>query len=115
MSNEPNAASELYEIKRIGALPVKNSGRGLHDKGDGIIYHNDGAPFLTVDVKEYELGYRLTQKDWGKVATDAMKNKSYPCLKVVLGRDPSPRKRLVVVEETVFLEMLEAYKEWYSE
>lgn len=93
--------SELSELKRIGAIPTKNSGRGKHEKGDGRL-----DDIFTVDVKEYEKSFGLSQQTWGKICTDAITNRNEPALKVVIGGTA----RMMVVSETMFLEMYSAYK-----
>lgn len=107
----PDDKSEKYELGRINASPTKNSGRGQSDKGDGIISHK-GEPMFTVDVKEYEKGYRLTEANWGKVALDAHKNSgTRPLLKVVLNKE-EPKTRLVVMDEKMFNMIMEVYNEF---
>ena len=100
--------SEAEEIKRDGATPVKNSGRGLH-KGDAIL-----EPFL-VDYKEYSKSFGVTQEMWAKISTDSIKNgRRQPALKLVIGREGEVRTRLWVIGDTMFHEMLEAWKERYD-
>ena len=100
--------SEADEIKRDGATPVKNSGRGLH-KGDATL-----EPFL-VDYKEYGKSFGVTQEIWAKISTDSIKNgRRQPALKLVIGREGEPRTRLWVIGDTMFHEMLEAWKEKYD-
>lgn len=100
--------SELYELKRIGATPVKNSGRGAHKKGDGILYDKDDNPIYTVDVKEAKKSFGLTKSVWAKVTSDALQNQTRPLLLAVIGED-EPRKRVVIVDEDMFLDMWEKY------
>lgn len=101
--------SELYEIKRDGGRPQKNSGRGTHDKADGIL-----EPFC-YDVKEYEKSYSLSVSNWAKICTDAFRSgRRVPALKVVLGEAGGPRTRLWVMGDSMFHEMLEAWKEKYE-
>ncbi len=109
---EVNDKSERYELSRVGATPTKNSGRGYHEKADGIIFLGE-HPLFSTDVKEYKNGFKVTEEIWAKVTTDAMQNKAEPMLQLVLG-DENPRTRVVVVSEAMFLEMLECYKEKYS-
>lgn len=56
---------EKQELKRIGAKPQPNSGRGKHKKADGI-WHN-----FVVDVKYTERSLTLNEKVWSKVCSDA--------------------------------------------
>lgn len=102
--------TEKYEISRVGAVPVKNSGRGQHHKGDGIIYLGN-EPFITTDVKEYGKGYRLTPENWGKIDMDAKINRTDPMLQITLGESDPGRLRLIVITEDMFLELLKVYKE----
>lgn len=97
--------SEASEAKRIGATLVKNSGRGKHNKGDCIL---DGV--FTVDIKEYEKSFGLSQTVWAKICSDAVVNRTEPALKITLGN----QARMMVISETMFLEMYEAYKEKYA-
>lgn len=97
--------TEAAEVKRFGGTLVKNSGRGFH-KGDAIL-----GPFL-VDVKEYSKTFGLSTAMWAKVSTDAIrKERKIPALNVILGG----RLRLWVIEEKMFFEMYEAWKEKYNE
>lgn len=99
-----DAKSELVELRRIGAVPQKNSGRGKHDKGDGVIDDT-----WIVDVKEFAESFGLSRSVWAKVCTDAHRAGGLePLLKVVLGEGTN-RVRLVVMSETMFLDMKEAY------
>lgn len=101
-----DSKTEAYEIKRFGGRAQKNSGRGTHNKGDATL-----GPFL-VDVKEYARSFGLSRSVWAKVSTDAIrKEKRIPALNVVLG----DTLRLWVVEERMFMEMLEAWQEKYGE
>jgi len=93
--------SEAGEAKRIGAVLTKNSGRGKHQKGDCIL---DGV--LTVDIKEYEKSFGLSQTVWAKICSDAISNRTEPALKVVLGN----QARMMVISESMFLELWAAYK-----
>jgi hypothetical protein len=98
--------SELAEIKRFGGKPQKNSGRGWRKKGDATL-----GPFL-VDVKEFGKTFGLSRSVWAKISTDAIRNeRKQPALNVVLG----DTLRLWVVEEKMFMEMLEAWEEKYAE
>lgn len=97
--------SELEELKRIGAVPQPNSGRGKHKKGDGVV---DGR--YLVDVKESAKSFTLNTTVWGKVCTDASKSNYEPVLMVVLGEEGKPRKRLMVISEDEWLELTELRK-----
>lgn len=108
-----DAKSELYEIERLGATPVRNSGRGFH-KGDAILRTDEDDPetgFFTVDVKEYNASYGVSIKTWTKLQTDAKANQTEPMFKIVLGQDEPTRLRIVAMSEKVFLEMWEVYKQ----
>lgn len=101
--------SEADEIQRDGATPVKNSGRGLN-KGDAIL-----EPFL-VDYKEYGKSFGITKEMWAKISTDSIKNgRRQPALKLVIGKEGEVRTRLWVIGDTMFHEMLEAWREKYGE
>lgn len=98
--------SERGEIKRMGATPQKNSGRGKYQKGDAVL----GA--FVVDIKEYSKSYSLSRDSWAKICTDAIrvsKEKS-PALQLVLG--DNIKTRLAVIEWSLFEEMQEVYDEW---
>ena len=97
--------SEIAELNRLGAVPQPNSGRGKHNKGDGIL---DGR--WIVDIKEASKSFTLNRNVWGKVCTDAAQSNKEPLLKVVLGEDGGPRARLVIISEEEFLELKE--KAW---
>lgn len=101
--------SEADEIKRDGATPVKNSGRSKGiAKGDAIL-----EPFL-YDIKEYSKSFGLTKDVWAKISTDAIHNgRRMPALKLVLGDDP--KTRVWVVGDSMFHEMLQAWKQVYEE
>lgn len=99
-----DAKSELAELKRMGAKPQKNSGRGKHDKGDGILDDT-----WMVDVKEYETSFGLSIPVWAKTCTDAFKaGQKEPMLKIVLGTG-NKKVRLVVISESMFDDMKTAY------
>jgi len=101
--------TEKYELSRIGAQPVKNSGRGDHKKGDGVLFTDSGEAIYTCDVKEYSSSYALSISNISKISTDARINRTEPLLQVVLGKE-EPRIRWVAITETMFLEMWELYK-----
>lgn len=99
-----DAKSELAEIKRMGAVPQKNSGRGKHDKGDAIL-----DDIWMVDVKGYAQTFGLSLDVWAKTCTDAHRAGSKePMLKVVLGNG-NRKVRLVVISESMFNDMRAAY------
>lgn len=98
-----DAKSELAEIKRIGAVPQKNSGRGKHDKGDAILDN-----LFMVDIKEYGQSFGLSKSVWAKTCTDAHRAGGLePLLNVVLG--DTQKVRLVVISQQMFMDMKEAY------
>ncbi len=103
--------TELAELKRIGATPVKNSGRGMW-KGDGIL-----EPFL-VDVKEYEESFSVSRANWAKLSTDSIQNgRRQPLFFLALGDKKKEQQpvRVFVVGERMFMEMLEAWEEKYND
>ncbi len=103
-----DAKSEKREIKADGARAQKNSGRGKFQKGDAIL-----EPFC-YDIKEYEKTFGLSDSVWSKVSNDAWQSgRRVPALKVVLGA-VEPRRRLWVIEDGMFQEMLEAWREKYE-
>lgn len=97
--------SEAEELRRLGAVPQPNSGRGKHKKGDGVLDDE-----YVVDVKEYERSFGLSTTSWGKVCTDAVSQSMEPMLLIVLGKEGGPRTRLVVHTEEDFLE-----KKWKAD
>lgn len=101
--------SEASELRRIGAKPIKNSGRGTN-KGDGIL-----GPFL-VDVKEYNKSYSVSRKDWAKLSKDGMgyQERLEPMFHLALGEEGQTPVRVWVIPEGIGLEMLEAWKEKYE-
>jgi hypothetical protein len=99
--------SEESEIKRFGGTPQKNSGRGKHAKGDAVL-----EPFL-IDVKEYEESFGVSRKNWAKLASDALRSgQRIPAFMLALGDEP--KLRLWVISDSMFKEMLEAWKEKYE-
>jgi hypothetical protein len=93
--------SESGEIKRLGAKPHKNSGRGTK-KGDAT-----WGDFV-IDIKEASKSFTLNESVWAKVSTDAIKagiDKS-PALVVVLGSGPK-KVRLFISELSVVEDMLD--------
>ncbi len=95
--------SERGEIKRLGAKAQKNSGRGKHAKGDSIL-----GPFV-YDIKEYATSFSVSLSAWAKICSDTMTVDvtKQPALQLVLGNPPV---RLWVIDEDMFLEMLEAWQ-----
>ena len=105
-----NLKSERNEIKRFGGKPQPNSGRGATKKGDARL-----GPFV-VDVKEYGKSYSISMDSWAKVNTDARTSGFYsPALNLVLGDPGKPRCRLWVIDNDMFMLMLEAYQEKYGD
>lgn len=88
--------SERGELKRIGAKPHKNSGRGLI-KADGSL--DD----FVVDVKEYSKSYSISQDSWAKIVMDTMSvdRKKSPAIMLVLGKG-NAKVRLAIIEWEVF-------------
>lgn len=104
--------SEETEIKRDGAVGVKNSGRSRSThKGDAVL-----EPFL-VDYKEYTEGFTVSRSVWRKISTDAFTNgRREPALKLVLGSEDQEditKIRVFVVSEHMFHEMLQAWTDRY--
>lgn len=95
--------SEESEAKRIGATLVKNSGRSRGtQKGDAIL-----EPFL-LDIKEFSSSFSVSRENWGKLSSDAIKNgRRIPAFFLILGT--TRPLRVFVVEESIFLEMREAW------
>ncbi len=94
--------TELYELERIGAKPVKNSGRGMM-KGDGIL-----EPFL-VDIKEGKKSVTFSEDMWAKIGADSIQNgRRQPLIVMVIGDKPS---RVWAIGESMALEMYEAWIE----
>jgi hypothetical protein len=92
--------SERGELKRIGATPHKNSGRGMK-KADGSLDN------YVVDVKEYSKSFSVTRDVWAKIVTDTLKvdpNKS-PVIMLVLG--DTHKTRLAIIEWNEFEELRE--------
>jgi hypothetical protein len=93
--------SERGELKRIGAKPHKNSGRGMV-KADGSL--DD----FVVDVKEYSKSYSVSQDSWAKIVTDTMMvdRKKSPAIMLVLG-EGHKKTRLAIIEWEVFEQLRE--------
>lgn len=100
-----DAKTELNEIKRDGATPQPNSGRGQHAKGDAIL-----EPFL-VDYKEYTNSFGVSRTNWAKLQRDAFTaGRREPAFKLVLGEEGTKDKlRLWVISDAMFHELLETY------
>jgi hypothetical protein len=93
--------SEREELKRIGAKPHVNSGRGPV-KADGSL--DD----FVVDVKEYSKSYSVSQDSWAKIVSDTMRvdRKKDPALMLVLGSGHK-KVRLAIIEWEVFEQLRE--------
>lgn len=94
--------SERAELKKMGAKPHRNSGRGPYQKADGSMDE------FVVDVKEAGKTFSITQDVWAKICTDAMKvdkNKS-PLLQLVIG-EGSQKIRLSVIEWSILEDLIE--------
>lgn len=92
--------SEAAELKRLGAVPQPNSGRGKHNKGDGILDDR-----WIVDVKEASKSFTLNTNVWGKVCTDAAQSNKEPLLLAVFGDMGKPRTRLIIMSADEFEEL----------
>jgi hypothetical protein len=87
--------TEKSELKRVGAKPHKNSGRGMK-KADGTLDN------FIVDVKEYSKSFSVSQDVWAKIVTDTIRvdpNKS-PVIMLVLGK--TKKVRLAIIEWSEF-------------
>lgn len=102
--------TELAELKRIGATPVKNSGRSKGvAKGDGIL-----EPFL-VDVKEYTKSFSVSRENWIKLSTDAVTNgRRQPMFVLALQEEGKTPIRIWCVSEDMGMEMHQAWREKYE-
>lgn len=92
--------TEKSELKRIGAKPHKNSGRGMK-KADGTLDN------FVVDVKEYSKSFSVSQDVWAKIVTDTIRvdpNKS-PVIMLVLGE--TKKVRLAIIEWSEFEQLRE--------
>lgn len=102
MTDKKDAAywlkKEIAECARDGAVPVKNSGRGLK-KGDAIL-DND----FVVDYKMTDKSFTLSTKVWAKVQTDAWSNGNrIPAIKTVFFADGEvPAVRLWIIDDETF-------------
>lgn len=101
--------SEAAEIKRMGAKPQPNSGRGKLNKGDAVL-----EPFL-VDIKEYKKSFAVSIENWSKLSTDAISaSRRQPAFMLALGEEGGVKVRVFVIGEKMFHEMLEAWREKYG-
>ena len=103
-----DAKSEREEIRRDGATPQPNSGRGKHRKGDAIL-----DPFI-VDYKEYSKSFGVSKDVWAKICTDANYGHKFPALKLVLGENDGHKIRLWVISDNMFHDMRNAWMEKYD-
>lgn len=108
----PNIDSEHYELSRINAKPIKNSGRGPFAKSDGVIFLNN-FPLFSVDVKEYKSSYPVSITNVAKITTDARANQAEPLIKIVLG-ESDPKVRWIAMTEGMFMELMDSYKFRYE-
>lgn len=97
--------TELNEIKRDGATPQPNSGRGQHAKADAIL-----EPFV-IDYKEYTESFSVSRTNWAKLQRDAWTaGRREPAFKLVLGEEGKKEKlRLWVISDAMLHELLETY------
>ena len=95
--------SEKSELKRIGAKPHKNSGRGM-TKADGSLDK------YVVDVKEYAKSFSVNQDVWAKIVTDTLRvdPEKSPVIMLVLGE--TKKVRLAIIEWNEF-ELLREIRE----
>jgi hypothetical protein len=93
--------SERAELRRIGATPHKNSGRGKIQKADGNLDR------YIVDVKEYSKSFSINRDVWAKICTDTLKTdpEKSPVLMIVLG--DTHKTRLAIIEWNEFEELRE--------
>ena len=98
--------SERSEVKRDGAKPQKNSGRGDYQKGDSQ-WHD-----FVVDYKEYEKSISTSKSIWSKICTDTFKvsRDKYPVLKIILGKD-NQKTRLAVIEWALLEQLIECWED----
>lgn len=100
--------TELNEIKRDGAIPQPNSGRGQHAKADAIL-----EPFC-IDYKEYTESFSVSRTNWAKLQRDAWTaGRREPAFKLVLGEEGKKDKlRVWVISDAMFHELLETYHKY---
>jgi hypothetical protein len=93
--------SERAELRRRGATPHKNSGRGKIQKADGNLDR------YIVDVKEYSKSFSINRDVWAKICTDTLKTdpEKSPVLMIVLG--DTHKTRLAIIEWNEFEELRE--------
>lgn len=103
-----DSISEKAELKRMNAKPQKNSGRGLYQKGDGVL-----GPFV-VDVKEAQKSFNFNRDVWAKICTDASRHQKDPALMIAIG-EGIETVRTWIIGDTMFKLMLEAYQKEYGE
>ena len=90
--------SEKQELKRIGATPHKNSGRGNIQKADGNLDR------YIVEVKEYSKSFSINRDIWAKICTDTLKTdpEKSPVIMLVLGDETHRKIRLAIIEWNEF-------------
>lgn len=93
--------SERGELKKIGAKPHKNSGRGQYQKADG------STDEFVVDVKEAGKSFTINQEVWAKIVTDTLKTSKdkYPALLLAIGE--TQKIRLAVIEWAALEDLVE--------
>lgn len=100
--------TEKNEAARDGADLHRNSGRGWIQKGDASLGE------LCIDYKEYTESFSVSRKVWAKATSDALRMRKTPALKLVLGGD-GKKLRLWVIDDDMFHEMYQAWREKYDE
>lgn len=93
--------SERGELKKIGAKPHKNSGRGQYQKGDGA------TDEFIVDVKEAGKSFTLNQDVWAKIVTDTLRTDKTKSPALLLAIGETRKIRLAVIEWAVLEELME--------
>lgn len=91
----------------MGGKAQKNSGRGMYQKADAKL-----GPFI-VDIKEYSQTFGISKKVWAKICSDAARSGGEPSLMLAIG-EGKETIRLWVIEDVMFGEMLEAWREKYD-
>jgi hypothetical protein len=96
--------SERSEVKRDGAKPQKNSGRGDYQKGDAK------WKSFVVDYKEASKSFTLNKDVWSKICTDTFKvdRDMHPALKIIIGVES--KVRLGIIEWAVLEELIEFWE-----
>lgn len=99
---------EKAELKRIGAKPQKNSGRGMYQKGDGVLKN------YVVDVKNFSKSFSISRDVWAKICTDTVRvdPSKEPVLCIVLGEEQ--KTRLAIISWTEF-EALQEIRTQYEQ